>query len=312
MKAILKEIFNSYGIHYKLRGNNVADGNINVKCPFCGSADPSEHMGINLENGYWGCWRNSSHSGKDLSYLISVLIGCTKQIARELLGQQSPTDLNDLQDKVSSLGKKTLIDMEESKVSFPGSFQPITKNKPYKIFWSYLLKRGFLEDDIPYIIDRYNLSGCIIGKYAYRIILPYYDKDKLIGWTGRAVGKSDLRYFSSGPEIKEVLYNEQNLPEKGLYVYIVEGPFDCLKIDMYGSPCVAISGLSITTVQAKKLRMLSKRFTEVRCLLDSGALSTAVKLSSIIPGIKILQLPEEFSDPGELPAEDITSILSTL
>jgi hypothetical protein len=47
------------------RGPNVKRGEINIRCPFCGSADPSYHMGLNLDSGWWSCWRNKDqHSGK--------------------------------------------------------------------------------------------------------------------------------------------------------------------------------------------------------------------------------------------------------
>ena len=42
-------------IPYVTTGPNVARGHFAIKCPFCGEADPSEHLGIEESTGRWGC-----------------------------------------------------------------------------------------------------------------------------------------------------------------------------------------------------------------------------------------------------------------
>ena len=65
-------------IPYRTNGPNCAKGHVVIKCPFCGDEDPSEHLGIQLSTGYWGCWRNSSHRGRRPHRLIMRLLGCNQ------------------------------------------------------------------------------------------------------------------------------------------------------------------------------------------------------------------------------------------
>jgi hypothetical protein len=74
-------------IAFITQGANVKRGELNIKCPFCGSADPSQHMGLNLDTGWYSCWRNrAQHSGKSPVRLIMALLRVPYHRARELAG----------------------------------------------------------------------------------------------------------------------------------------------------------------------------------------------------------------------------------
>ncbi|KKM00724.1 hypothetical protein LCGC14_1801600, partial [marine sediment metagenome] len=82
----IRKLLDGWKIEYATTGSNVAKGNVNVKCPMCGMADKSEHMGIKLSNGIWGCWRNKAHRGSNLAYLLQSLLEISYTEAKRLVG----------------------------------------------------------------------------------------------------------------------------------------------------------------------------------------------------------------------------------
>jgi len=83
-------ILSSNGVHFVTEGKNTKRGNVNVKCPFCGNDDPSEHMGIELSTAKWGCWRNNSHRGKNFAFLLKELLGISFKDAARIVGFDKP------------------------------------------------------------------------------------------------------------------------------------------------------------------------------------------------------------------------------
>src|SRR5271166_3036315 len=81
----------TYGIHFVTAGSNVAAHHINIKCPWC-SHDPSEHLGIDLRTGMWGCWRDPAHRGRSLNRLLYKLhIPTTAADKSQLIYKLEPT-----------------------------------------------------------------------------------------------------------------------------------------------------------------------------------------------------------------------------
>ena len=81
------QMLTRYNIEFVESGPNVAKGNVNVQCPWCGVEDHSYHLGINLAKGMWGCWRNKQHRGRALYKLLSKLTGLSYQEARRVTGE---------------------------------------------------------------------------------------------------------------------------------------------------------------------------------------------------------------------------------
>src|SRR5262245_59631880 len=76
-------------IPFVTEGKNTPRGSIGIKCPFCGVADPSEHMVIRLSGKGWRCWRDQSHSGSSPERLIQALIHCSLAAALELVSLEA-------------------------------------------------------------------------------------------------------------------------------------------------------------------------------------------------------------------------------
>lgn len=329
-----------HGVRYVTDGPNYSRKmQCNIRCPFCGDADPSEHMGLS-RYGWWGCLRNASHRGQSPQFLIQRLIGCSPEEARRIVGVQedaAPTT-DDLAESFATLRRS--LGEEASKVTkleLLPEFKPLTSGSVFaEPFWDYLRDRDFRDAQIKWLTEKYGLRYATKGPYAYRIIVPVYDRyGKLLTWTARSVRPdAELRYKTlratgdpadgKGPVAlaadKEVVLGLPVLyaaPNPKVLV-LVEGPFDALKVTAYGRGlgvyAAALFGLNISETQVAEVLELSGRFERVCLLLDAGAelqwLRIASAMSVIAP--ERVWVPPGFKDPGELTPEAVSQLALNL
>jgi hypothetical protein len=317
----ITEILRRYGIHYVDSGNNVAENNVAIRCPFCGTDDPSEHMGIHLRTGYWGCWRVQSHRGRKLENLLPYVIHCSRREAFGLLDDgQIPLDpRNSFSDEIAANMKLAdyIKPPADEPLTFPNEFKSI-KEETSKRFWSYLIDRGFLEKDIGRLVERYDLHRCMSGEWKYRLIIPAYSlKDELIGWTGRAITKSKLRYKSHphGGQLKRHIFDESKIWE-GRLLLVCEGPFDAMKLGLYSPEDVAVTclwGVSATQEQLATLRILTMGFRRTVISFDRDIFEASVELQSRMELGKVKLFPNlAAKDPGVMTPEQVMEYISQL
>lgn len=299
-------------IPYVTRGPNTKRGEVSVRCPWCGPDDPSEHLSISLTAEKWGCWRNSEHRGKRPHRLIQALLNCSNHAASAIVGQYSSADPDDLDEALAMLTATSEPPKPDRQLVMPDEFRWVGPLGPGNRFWQYLERRGF--DDIQYLASHYRLRYASVGPYKDRIIFPLYQQGRLIGWTGRAIANAPEapRYLSSGEAIKHTVFMEDGLLRGGNALFIVEGPFDALKLDFYGGPHIRATccfGTNASTEQVMLLRKLSKRFKHVVVLFDKGALGQAMQLQEQIGhGATIQGLTAGVKDPGEMSEKDVRAL----
>lgn len=310
-------------IHYVDDGPNVARNHINIKCPFCGYSDPSEHMGLDLETGYWGCWRDSEHRGKSPVKLIAKLLNCSFVQAMNIVGEDEEIEIDDF-GKLFEKIQKPKIQEAKPRLVFPPTFKPITTTDTLADrFVTYLNARGFELEDIDDLAYNYDLHYCLTGFWKNRIIVPIYLDGELVSWTGRSIHfAEDLRYMSLSKEqsrvnIKHTLFNHTWLRHGSANtLFITEGPFDALKVDFYGRAqsinATCLFGLSITSEQISLLSEIQENFNKIYLLMDEGALVQTLELQSRLVGLVdgAVHLPEGISDPGELTKNQVQTILA--
>jgi len=289
--------FEHFGIPYVTSGPNVAEGNVYIQCPFCGGSDPSQHMGVHLERGMWGCWRDRKHSGRKPDGLLLAILGSRSDVARAKERFLSSSFVPLAKREERREGKESL--------RLPEAFLPIKAFDPKSgRFSRYLRRRGFYP--VSAFADNYDLRYCHYGSQAWRIIIPAWESGRLIGWTGRAIGNRYPRYKDSGPELKETLLNHDSALLGGRVLVVVEGPFDCLWVDWvgreFGVRAVGLFGKSVSSGQASLLFRLKRRFEKVVLLLDADARSASLEASRDYEalGLKVAFLPKGVGDPAEL------------
>lgn len=316
-------VLKHYHVHHVTEGNNVAYGNVNIQCPFCGTSDPSEHMGIDLKTGYWGCWRNDRHRGRDISTLMSHVLHLPKAQAQELLGSSS----NPIEEGESFLGQmRSLVGeardekMDPRKVNLneEATFKEIKATGVTRRFYDYLLERGFtnpLE-----LVRYYEIKGCLIGKWKMRLIFPIFGDDfHLVGWVARAIAPTSRRYLFHPPgrKTKQGIFNYKNLFEYRKILIIAEGPIDAMKLEAYapgGIHATCIFGTNPSSKQIAKLIYVGKMYYRTYVCFDHGAQDKALSLIGRLQAInpRLLPLPSNVEDPGELTPEEVRSLTNHL
>ncbi len=332
MRAIdWKRLLTEQRIPYIESGANVKRGELAIQCPFCGSADPSKHMGLNLETGWWSCWRNrSAHSGKSPLRLLMRLLGVPYGRAREIAGlgddYVDPEGFDAVAARV--MGRNKDIRPEQIERRFldldPG-FKVITSNMRTRRHWNYLYTRGFTGgseagEDVDVLCELYDLRAGVSGEWADRLILPYYQDGKLVTWTARAISPATIRYRDLAIKHsllapKETLFNHDCINQGGRALVIVEGPIDALKIDfygrLYGVRAVALSTNSIKDAQAFLLQDAADRFERTIVMMDNASslgLIDSMRMKQalfFLNNVEALPVPDGAKDAGELSPKQV-------
>lgn len=313
-----RQLLTERGVRFVERGANVKRGEINIQCPFCGSADPSHHMGLNLESGFWACWRNREHRGKSPLRLLVRLLGVSYYQARQIAGlREDYVDPDGFSAMVSRLMQRDQVDkvehVRQEFLQYPPEFGRLYDSPPR--FWEYLASiRGFgaatntLERD-------YDIRFAVRGAFRDRIILPYFLDGALVAWTGRAIAQAVVRYRDLDRADclvppKETLYNVDCRLDGGKVLVVVEGPLDALKIDVFGRSAavraVALSTNSITEQQIYLLEETAPAFRTVAVMMDMASELGVVDSMRLrqqlqsIPNTAIIPVPYGLKDAAEM------------
>lgn len=328
-------LFAERRIPFVERGANVKRGEVNIRCPFCGSADPSQHMGIELETGWYSCWRNrKQHSGKSPVRLIMRLLDVPYGMAREIAGlsrdEVDPEGFDAVAARLLGRAGREPAAVKRERLQLDPGFRVIDGAARTRAHRDYLARaRGFDQPDDVYHLGRlYGVCAGVSDLWAGRVILPYWQDGELVTWTGRAVGDSRLaryRDLSRDESIvapKETLYNHDAILEGGRLLAVVEGPMDALKLDYYGRRgglrAVGLSTNSATEEQAWLLQAAASRFSRCFLMMDEGdplgivdSLRVARGLS-FLPGIGAERVPFGAKDGAELTPAEIHRWASSL
>jgi hypothetical protein len=312
-----QEFLQREGIAFITRGANVKRGELCIRCPMCGSADPSYHMGLNLTTGWYACWRNSQHRGKSPLRLIMQLLSVPYYRAREIAGlgedYVDPEGFDAV--KARLLGQVQETEAETKHLVYDDHFRPVTDKISTRRFWNYVYSRNFAWDDVDQVCREYELMAGVGGKFESRLILPYIMDGKLVSWTGRAITDSTIRYKDLSIDeslvpIKETLFNFDCISEGGKVLVLQEGPVDALKVDFYGKDygvrSVALSTNSISEEQIYLLQTATDKFSEFVVMMDSATALGVVDSMRLkqqlvfLPNLRITAVPFGAKDGGAL------------
>ena len=316
-------------IHYETSGKNVSRGHIAIHCPFCGSADHSQHMSLNTKHGGWNCWRNDNHSGKSPVYLVQALLTCSRERAQQIVGEAVfiPDDfLGTVQRLVAPQGE-----VVRKPITLPPDFKRFDDALPSaRRYIEYLRERDFTPAQIDRMSQRYGLRYATGGKFKGRIIFPVTFEGKLMTYTGRTIYKDvDLRYktLSYDPELEEVpavgpisdyllFYDrlKENKRDADTLIFC-EGPFDALKVNVLGRPH-GIAATCFFTASPSQGQIdlagdLMSIYKRRYLMLDQGTIATALRsqfdMSTLVH--RVLTLPKGIKDPGDLDERSLLNIM---
>ena len=273
-------------------------------------------LSLNKQRPYYGCFRNQKHRGRDPKFLIAALLGISITAA-EAYTKSAGATVDDFDSAVARLhnGEPAQAQYKAMPRSLliPAEFRLFsTTPSTYEArFHEYLTKRGFTVADLA----PYELQWALVGPQAYRIIFPIYDEGLLVGWTGRGVRPGTIpRYKASDNLGKDVLLKFPG-HETAEYVVLVEGPFDALKIDVFGRAfgvsAVATMGTAVTEAQVRAIIQIARQHhvKKVAFLFDPDAYMHSFallgELQILQQKIQLCKVPEGFEDPGAMDAEAV-------
>lgn len=123
---------------------------------------------------------------------------------------------------------------------------------------------NLLNRSVQYIADREIPMRSVSRKYEFyitdneaynlhkRVIIPYYYKGELVGYTARAIEDGiKPKYWSSHPA--DFVFNLDTQEPDWKFVIVCEGPFDAMSVDG-----VAVSGAEISDVQVDQIDRLQR------------------------------------------------------
>lgn len=281
-------LLQDYNVDFVTEGHRHArDGWVNMKCVYC-TGHEGYHMGWNLEDGYFFCWRCGWKSTlKTVSLLTQLSLPETARII-ERYG-------------VITTKYKNPLKKAEKPFILPTRLVPLTPQHR-----AYLSKRGFDPDELEEkwkLQSTSPLSRVENIPYKHRIFIPYYWNGSLSTFDSRDVtGKAENKYQACpvDREImhrKSILYGNQEAWTDGVGI-CVEGPADVWR---FGDKAFATSGINF---KPEQVRMMTKIFKTVFIVYDSEiqAQQQARKLRAELRmrGVRAESVPLHFGDPGEM------------
>jgi hypothetical protein len=297
--ADVRDILNRLHIPYVERGPNVKRGNVNIRCPWC-SDDPSHHMGIVPESGWYGCWRDRSHRGKFFPRLLaaaaSISIEYAKSIASEYFSEWAQDDAfsnavkamsdapTDERVKAKRKPNDKTLSRELRNLQIISDKDPLCRRHR-----RYLEARGFPEASS--VARRYSLMYAVGGEWKDRVVIPYYVSGKLVTLTGRSIYEATELRYKALPEnrsiltTKQCLYNHDDAVKRDGVLFVVEGPFDVIKFDFFipsKAHCgvVGVSSVAIEDDQLEPLLNLCERFDRVVVMADQSELKQSMDMQA--------------------------------
>jgi len=304
---------------------------VSIQCPFCGD-DTGYNLGIDVRNGYWHCWREpvaGSHSGRSPYRLIEQLLGVSRETARAIARAGESVIANDMtfaDDIARKLGNVTVTNTVTT-LEFPREYHRLDSSpRARRLYYPYLESRGYSYRQVDWLVKKFRLCYCTRAPFSYRIIIPVYFQNRLVTWTGRAIGDDELRYRTlshhyesalragqpqAAMNIKETLFDFDRARYGGRTLVVTEGVFDAMRVTFLGWPAiraVALYGKQATPAQIDLLAELVPRYRRVVSLLDADTGYAGFMMFPEDFHVKQGLLPPGVKDPALLTREQFGSV----
>ena len=263
-------------------------------CPFC--SDTRQRFYFSEKTDQWTC-HNEGTNGNFITF-VATYEGITTSEAFKRLGK-TVTPISEVIKKLKE--KKTPDQIYSSQIQKIYAASSLLGINSKAI--AYLESRGISYTQA----YAYGLREGI-DKFKGRILIPTFEQNQIVYFQGRDyTGKSRLKTLNP-PMVKDAVIGKSkivfNLNKQPFarHIYVVEGPFDALKV---GMDAVALLGKTISETQFEKI--LTLKPSEITVAFDSDAhlhtLKTAEKFSKYIRTSYILLTK---GDPGDLTPDKIS------
>lgn len=212
-------------------------------CPACGK---EEHTYVRKSDGRTICFKCGRKWG--ILYFVAWLTNTDEKAAFEFFYGVGAGDqlLKPLDFEILFGQKEDGEEVKISPISLGGDFIGI-ENSVDAV--SYVVSRGITDSDR---IMAYDL------RYHYlmnAVVFPVKLDGKIYGWQARRIApkEGELRLISAAGFNKAEFLLNYDRAKNSQKLIITEGPFDCMKVDIYGMGAVCSFGKQISQSQIKLL-----------------------------------------------------------
>lgn len=294
----------------KVFGNGIQSNqglNVSVVCPICKKSKDSTYekkkLVIRTDNFLTHCWI-CGYKSKNILELI-------QKFKKEYIEEYIKNFVNS---EELFLDVKENID-EQYILKLPNDFELLAtadrQDPLVKKYIVYLKSRGICSSDLEKNLWywRFGFSRSD-SRYKDRIIFPSFDRDGNLNYfTARSINKFiKPKYVNPPINRNSIIFNEIVINWKKPLV-LVEGPFDLIKCNQ-NATCILGSEINI---DYKLFQNIIKYNTPVILALDPDAKAKQDKIAKELYSwnidIKILDIPEKYSDVGEMDSDMFISIL---
>jgi hypothetical protein len=292
------QLLTDYNIPYSTEGKNSAPGWVNVQCCWC--EDLSDHLGWNLEQEFFNCWKCGKHRTTET---FARLLSTSEHQARQIIKQYGKI--------VVHTPAEPVVRIDTKKHQLPSGCTPLMDNHRL-----YLEHRQFDPDQL---VHDWNLLGTgPVSKldnidFKHRVIIPILWDGRQVSFQGRDItNKSTLRYITC-PEDRELVHHKHILggrqdkwTKTGI---VVEGWFDVFR---FGLTACCTFGIKYTKEQ---LWVIDQTFDKVAVCFDDEPQATeqANRLVKelIFRGHDAWRVPI-VSDPGAMKQDDADYLIKQI
>lgn len=245
------------------------NGSINFNCPMCldrGQARPDTKQRCGFAFDSWGAIRiNCFNCGLAARWSPGKLIG---RNIRDFLKKLGVDDLEIKKLNFTAWQLSHTLEAKQTPLSddaFTPEFELLElppDAHPLSVWAVNDCNNTDFLDVIQYAMTR---GDAVFNNYEFywtpdtghgmnrRLIIPFYWKDEIVGYTGRAVDSEKApRYYTNTPA--HFIFNNHNLYQDRKYAIVVEGIFDALSIDG-----ISTQGAKLSEQQAYWLRETGKQ-----------------------------------------------------
>ena len=206
--------------------------NVLIQCPFHNDENPS--LSVHLRLGVFKCFscEESGHFVK----LIAAIDGITQEEAHDVvyLGFNPTDSIAELSNLIN--GEKQVRARYVNENRFFSTFPAVSG-----IFRKYLNRRKIGRR----AIETFQIRCCYEGKYRNRVVIPIFDrKGRMVSFTARTIFqgvKPKTRKLKSSKVLRTALFGYREMPQS-TSVVLVEGELDCIYLQQFGIPAVALMG----------------------------------------------------------------------
>ena len=280
--------------------------NINVVCPICtqneGIDSTKKKLAIKIDSGILHCWK--------CGYRARSIYGLLKRYkphqAEEFIKTFNTASL-------ISDAEEAAFEAQQEAIELPRGFQLLAEyydepEAPYYIRQAvkYLKQRGITYRDFWYF--KLGITALDLN-YKNRILIPSHDQDGNLNFFTSRTHRPSVKpkYFNPRFHRETVIINYINIDWTD-ELTIVEGPFDLFKVN---DNATCLLGKELTKEYALFQKIATNK-TPVLLCLDNDAkrasLEVAKLLNSYSVSVRILELPLDIKDPGEISREQFLKL----